>query len=79
MEKQHTELPAVTLPNGDSVVMLQADVGTRGVPNWEEWDTCRTCGFSYPKSEIEYVNGTPYCVRLQHGRDVPGTGGIKEA
>lgn len=58
--------------------MLEAQVGTRGSQQWKQWDTCLICGFDYPRDEIVYVNGGPYCTRLGHFRDTPGTGGIKE-
>jgi hypothetical protein len=65
MARQHTALPAVTLADGTSAVMLEAEFGTpRGV-TFQKYDVCRICGFTYPKSQLVYIGGAPYCTRFQ--------------
>ena len=77
MARQHTTLDAVTI-DGESIEMLQAEFGMpRGV-TWQKYDICSICGFVFPRSQIVYIKGVPYCTKFKDYRDAPGTGGIKE-
>lgn len=65
MARQHTTLDPVTLPDGSSVSMLQASVGTRPGVRFQSWDVCVICGIEFPKSELVYVKGVPYCTKYR--------------
>lgn len=41
--------------------MLEAQYATKGPFNFKEWDICSHCKQSYPKDELIYRNGKPYC------------------
>ena len=64
--------------NEETVIMYEAEFANDKNFAWKEWDNCLICGFTYPKDQIVYVNGGPYCIRFKHYLDPPGTGGIKE-
>lgn len=60
-------------PTSGSITYSEPDFIPKGKHTWSEWEACRICGFLYPKSELVYVKGAPYCTRFQHYLDVPGT------
>jgi len=61
------------------VEMLEAQFTSKGPQSWRKWDVCVMCNFSYPEEELIYIGGRPYCIKFEHYKDVPGTGGIKDA
>jgi hypothetical protein len=48
----------------------EAKYATKRGVRWEDYDTCRTCGLEYPKSELGKFKGAYYCHRFGHYEDM---------
>ena len=59
-------------PEAGSTTMLEAQFATRGKQSFTKWDICKICGFSFPVSQMRFVNNAPYCIKYKHYLDASG-------
>lgn len=59
-------------PSSGSTTMIEAQFATKGKQSFKKWDICMVCGFAYPKDQLVYIKGAPYCIPQRDYEDVPG-------